>query len=176
MNYQEWAAQKIDISLTSTPFDRLPEDLRDAIAEWAGNRGLYDLSSDEDMEAAKENFISNWDADYSAELRQEWIDRFGFDLDLDPKALDGLLGDGGTMPSANEFIAAGVSPTEYLNVYYPAGGFDIDRMKELLEAGFKTSDLQAQTDAGYGGYMASIGYKYCNGDLDIEEVKGIANA
>jgi hypothetical protein len=108
-------------------------------------------------------------------LRQEWVDQFGFDLDLDPKAFDGLLGDG-NMPSANEFIAAGVSPAEYLDVYYPAGGFDIDRMKELLAEGFVASELKAQTDLGHGGYNASIGYKYCNGDLSLEQVKEIVNA
>lgn len=109
-------------------------------------------------------------------LQQEWIEHFGFDVELNPKCLDELLGDGGTMPSANEFIAAGVSPSEYLDVYYPAGGFDIDMIKELLEEGLTPSQLRIQTGLGNGGYYASIGYKYCNGDLGIEEIREIVNA
>lgn len=96
-------------------------------------------------------------------LKQLWIDRLG------EENLDFPLGDG-VFPSASEYIQAGVFPEEY-DRWYQVGAWDIKSMIELEEHETIDVDQLGQfTDEGSGGYSHTIAYKYCNGDLSIEQV------
>jgi hypothetical protein len=101
-------------------------------------------------------------------LKTRWVNRFG----LDPQDLNVNMGDG-TMPSPNDYIEAGVDPDRYLS-WYQVGGFDIDRMLALEDAGIDIELTGALTSEGCGNYQASIAYKYCNGDIDLVDVKKLA--
>lgn len=84
--------------------------------------------------------------------------------------MDLLLGDG-MFPSAREYLKHGISPKEYL-IWYAVGGWDIEKMRELVAAGLDDYDkLICQTEEGFANYRATIAYKYCNGDLTIDDVK-----
>lgn len=56
-----------------------------------------------------------------------------------------------------------------------AGGFDPASCSELRGAGFTPEECGSRTDLGDGGYSHTIAYKYCNGDLAIDEVGFIVN-
>jgi hypothetical protein len=104
----------------------------------------------------------------STDLKKYWIERFGLH---DPADLD-LSVNGGLMQTANEYIAAGIDPDTYLN-WYGVGGFDIDSMLELTDAGINIKLTAELTSEGRGGYNNTIAYKYCNGDLNLDAIRAI---
>lgn len=96
-------------------------------------------------------------------IRQLWIDKIGEDN------LNSPLGEG-LFPPAIKYIEAGVFPDEY-DRWYSINGWDIERMIELEEhEAIDIDELGQYTDRGNGGYGDTIAYKYCNGDLSLEEV------
>jgi hypothetical protein len=100
------------------------------------------------------------------ELENLWLHQFQLDLtDLN------LSVDGGSMQTPNEYIAAGIDPDTYLK-WYDVGGVDIDRMLELKAAGISIK-LLGTIATGRDGYSYPIAYCYCNGDLNLDEVKAI---
>lgn len=100
------------------------------------------------------------------DLKTQWLDQFK----LDPAEID-LCVDG-LMQTPEEYIAAGIDPDRYLN-WYRVGGFEIDRMLELEDAGIDIKLTGESTSEGRGGYNNTIAYKYCNGDLSLDAVKKI---
>jgi hypothetical protein len=101
------------------------------------------------------------------DLKTQWLARFK----LAPADLD-LSVDGGSMQTANAYIAAGIDPDTYLK-WYDVGGFDIDRMQELEDAGIDLKLTAELTSEGSSGYNNTIAYKYCNGDLSLDRVRAI---
>lgn len=98
-------------------------------------------------------------------LWKQWVEVAGGE-----NRMDLLLGDG-IFPSAREYFEAGVSVKEY-RMWYSVGGWDIASMRELENMELADYDnLGEQTEEGVGAYRASIAYKYCNGDIDIEDVR-----
>jgi hypothetical protein len=100
------------------------------------------------------------------ELTNQWLEQFR----LDPEDLD-LHMDNGSMQKPNEYIAAGIDPDKYLE-WYDVGGVDIDRMQELEDAGIDIKLLGTIITVG-DGHPRPLAYKYCNGDLNLDEVKAI---
>ena len=100
------------------------------------------------------------------ELEKRWQE---FSVD----GLDVQLEDG-TSPRA--WIEQGFGPRAFQR-WFQAGGFDPERISELVEEGFDSEDVSDLVDAAdeedlnlsYSGY--SIAYMYCNGDLTIEQVR-----
>lgn len=56
--------------------------------------------------------------------------------------------------------------------YEAAGCFDESRAEQLYDAGISPTQAARVSDEseGLGGYRASAGYKFANGDMAIEEV------
>jgi hypothetical protein len=60
-----------------------------------------------------------------------------------------------------------------VDAWLKAGCFDAHGARSLADNGFSPDEVTPDTMIGTGNYKASIGYKYANGDLDIDGVKKI---
>lgn len=112
-------------------------------------------------------------------LKQQWVESIlaGWDTEamsqeeINEQLLGTQLGEG-TFPSVQEYIDAGVSPTEY-RAWYSVNGFCIDSMKELEQAFGSDIDWLGERSWNKCGYEQTLAYQYCNGDITIEELQKI---
>ena len=101
--------------------------------------------------------------DLTTTAAKSWID--------DGSDLDSELEDGTT---PRQWIAQGFPKDEAIE-WMSAGCFDPESVSRLVVLGFSAEDVAPQVDEeierkfglGYAGY--SIGYMFCNGDLDSAE-------
>ena len=101
------------------------------------------------------------------ELKNLWLEQFK----LEPEELN-IHMDNGTMQKPDEYIAAGIDPDTYLD-WYHVGGFDIDRMIELENAGIDIKLLGTMITTAGNGYPRTIANAYCNNDLTLNAVTAI---
>ncbi len=75
-----------------------------------------------------------------------------------------------------DWVKAGFSPEQYQE-WAKVGCFDAAKTRELVAHGFQPEDVIENYDFGDGIiYNLSIGYAYCNGDLNIEDVVKLVNS
>ena len=126
------------------------------------------LKPGEVISLAEGKFILDRDLDlidcpFSLLLRESWIEKVGSEEEL-----QNALGDG-NFPCANDYISALVDPATY-DRWYTVNGWNIDQMK-ILEAEGICIESTGATDSGFGSYTNTIAYKFCNYDLNLEDLK-----
>jgi hypothetical protein len=73
---------------------------------------------------------------------------------------------------AQEWKDYGFSADE-ADAWLRAGCFRASDARDLADIDIEPDQVSQDTDNGLGGYVASIGYKYANNDLTIEQVQEI---
>lgn len=93
-------------------------------------------------------------------------------LDRDP---DWLIGVGN--PDVREHViglweATGMTPDE-VEQWVEAGAFEPEAVVALRNAGVTPEQAATRTEAGHGGYAASVAYKVSNADLSVGQALAV---
>jgi hypothetical protein len=107
------------------------------------------------------------DADKEALARaRETIARHG------DAALDGAPAE----TAACRWLSHGFADAEEIDEWLAARCFRPERAHELERAGLTPEQASLRTSAGRGDYEDTVGYKYAQGDLSLEEARRIVTS
>ncbi len=89
---------------------------------------------------------------------------------------DAALGGAPAETVAYRWLSHGFADPEEIDEWLAARCFRPERAHELERAGLTPEQARLRTAAGRGDYEDTVGYKYAQGDLSLEEARRIVTS